>query len=143
MYYTLDETLTRLPIAQDKLMQDLKSQLNFDVLTRVEDLPYTWQEIMNWPPSDKYSLFGDFMSSFNIITDESEQKIWWKKFQDFDDAFNWVNDVVGIEISAKIIIEKYIKPYLEDKRDDNYFKSLVFLSKFYKIIKFNFLQVFE
>ena len=141
--YSLNETLERLMVAQDNLMADLKSQLNFDTLTYVSNLTYGWEEIMNWPPSEKYILFGEYIQCFKIIKDLEEQKLWWKKYQDFDNAFNWVNQVVGIEVSAKVVIELNIKPFLEAKRDHNYFKSLVFLSKFYKIVKFNFLLIFD
>jgi len=54
-----------------------------------------------------------------------------------------VNSAVGIGTSAKIVIEKYIKPYFEKHRDHNFFMVLVFLSKFYKIYKFNFITIFE
>ena len=141
--YSLNETLERLMVAQDKLMADLKSQLNFDTLAYVSNLTYGWEEIMNWPPSEKNILFGEYIQCFKIIKDLEEQKLWWKKYQDFDNAFNWVNQVVGIEVSAKVVIELNIKPFLEAKRDHNYFKSLVFLSKFYKIVKFNFLLIFD
>ncbi len=135
---SLDELL----VQQDKLINDLNIDLNFDVLTHVSNLAESWQEIMNLPPSNKYDLFYIFYEKFKIITDSNKQKEWWMKYQEFDDAFNRVNNVIGIEISAKVVIEENIKPHLIKNRNENYFKTLVFLAKFYKIIKFNFNQVF-
>ena len=137
-----EESLDELLVQQDKLINDLNIDLNFDVLTHVSNLAQSWQEIMNFPPSNKYDLFYIFYEKFKIITDSNKQKEWWMKYQEFDDAFNRVNNVIGIEISAKVVIEQNIKPHLIKNRNENYFKTLVFLSKFYKIIKFNFNQVF-
>ena len=137
-----EESLDELLVQQDKLINDLNIDLNFDVLTHVSNLAQSWQEIMNFPPSNKYDLFYIFYEKFKIITDSNKQKEWWMKYQEFDDAFNRVNNVIGIEISAKVVIEQNIKPHLIKNRNENYFKTLVFLAKFYKIIKFNFNQVF-
>ena len=138
----LELSLEELIAAQELLMADIQNDLSLDIQDHVSSNSASWDEIMNWPPSNKLDLFGTYINSFKKITDPIEQKNWWKKYQLFDDAFNRVNSAVGIETSAKIVIERDIKPYFESAKDDNYFKTLIFLTKFYKIVKFNFMSVF-
>ena len=79
--YTLNETLDRLILAQDQFLSELNSRLKFDTNTYVSSLSYSWEEIMNFPPSQKNILFGDYIQCFKKINDLEEQKIWWKKYR--------------------------------------------------------------
>ncbi|MBC8549384.1 MAG: hypothetical protein H8D23_07005 [Candidatus Brocadiales bacterium] len=138
----LETSLSELFAAQELLMTEIQKDLSLDILNYVRSISVSWEEIMNWPPSNKFALFGEFIDSFKRISDSSTQKGWWGKYQKFDDAFNRVNSAVGIETSAKIVIERDIRPFFEATKDHDYFKTLVFLSKFYKIVKFNFMGIF-
>lgn len=141
--FELKNSLKNLISATDILVRQIENELKFNVLDYCRSLPYNWDEIMNWPPSEKLGLYSDFILEFQKIQDETRHKWWWEFFQEFDDRFNNVNSAAGIETSAKVVIEENIKPYFEKHQDHNFFKALVFLSKFYKIYKFTFMNMFK
>ena len=71
--YTLNETLDRLIVAQDQLISEINSRLKFDTLSYVSNLSYSWEEILNYPPSEKNILFGDYIQCFKIIKESKDQ----------------------------------------------------------------------
>jgi len=45
--YTLNETLDRLIVAQDQLISEINSRLNFNTLSYVSNLSYSWETVFN------------------------------------------------------------------------------------------------
>ena len=141
---SLDKRLDILIQEQDKLIEQIKIQLDFDVLGYVSNLPYSWDEIMNATGNKGDELIDAikniFLKPCNMAKQHSNDK-WWESMLTFMNAFYKVSDADSIQVmnlpaNYKEITENAIKPYFTKKRNDDYFKVCVFLLEFYSIIRF-------